>query len=424
MPEREPCVPEGTDAFVARIGIDWADRKHDIALQADGAGTVEYSVIEHSPNGIDDWVQSLRLRFDGPIAVAIEQSRGALINALAQYEFITIFPIPPARLASFRSSMSSSGARNDPSDARMILEYLVKHADRIVPWAPDDEQTRTLDLLCRNRRTLVDHRTTISNMLRDALKQYYPQACEWFAVLYTREACDFLLRWNTLDRAKRARPNSIRKFLIDHHDRNPERIERIIESVASARPLTTDAAILEATSMMVTALTKQLKDLTASIAKIDARIDDVLAQHPDAPIFTSLPGAGAALAPRLLAALGSDRTRFTDAAQIQTYSGIAPVTIKSGATTNRIHRRYACPKYMRQTFHEFADHSRRQCAWARAYYEQMRQRGSKHHAAVRSLAFKWIRIIYACWRAREPYDDARYVAALRAHGSPIATRIP
>jgi transposase len=53
-------------------------------------------------------------------------------------------------------------------------------------------------------------------------------------------------------------------------------------------------------------------------------------QHPDAPLFASLPGAGDLLALALLAKFGDDRQRFPTAASVQALTGTCPVTVFSG----------------------------------------------------------------------------------------------
>jgi transposase len=100
-------------------------------------------------------------------------------------------------------------------------------------------------------------------------------------------------------------------------------------------------------------------------------------------------------------------------------SGIAPVAIQSGKTTREVRRRWACNRFLRQTFHEFAQHSMSKSAWAKAYYDLSRSRGLKHHAAVRALAFKWIRIIYRCWKDRTLYNEAHYFQQLYKKRSPL-----
>ena len=95
--------------------------------------------------------------------------------------------------------------------------------------------------------------------------------------------------------------------------------------------------------------------------------------------------AGPVLVPRLIAAFGTRRDRYQNADEMQRYSGIAPVKKASGKS-QRICFRLACPKFLRQTFHEFASHSIGQSEWAKVYYEHLRNDEKKtHHAAVRAL---------------------------------------
>ncbi|MFN7944284.1 MAG: hypothetical protein U0Z53_02955 [Blastocatellia bacterium] len=100
------------------------------------------------------------------------------------------------------------------------------------------------------------------------------------------------------------------------------------------------------------------------------------------------------------------------------FSGIAPVIERSGQAC-RTRWRYFCPKFLRQTFVEFAGQSIPFCGWARAFYHRQRSKGKGHAAALRALAFKWIRIIWKCWQTRTPYDEARYLAQLRKTNSPL-----
>ena len=169
---------------------------------------------------------------------------------------------------------------------------------------------------------------------------------------------------------------------------------------------------------MVQTYATQLRTLLEAIEAFDTQIAAVFAAHPDHDLFASFPGAGPVCAPRLAAAFGTDRTRWAAATELQAHAGIAPVTERSGKAC-WVHHRLACPKFLKQTFHEYADQSIRFSAWARAYYDQQRRRGNDHHAALRSLAFKWIRILFRCWQDRRPYDEATYLDALRRRGSAL-----
>jgi transposase len=164
-------------------------------------------------------------------------------------------------------------------------------------------------------------------------------------------------------------------------------IERRIVGIRQAVPAIRDRAVIEAKSAVVKVITQLIRILVQGIGELDRKIESEMAAHPDFFIFDSLPGAGLAPAPRLLAAFGSQRARYGSAQEVQTYSGIAPVIERSGKK-KWIHFRWAAPKFLRQSFHEWAGRSITQSHWARAYYEQQRQRGKGHHAAVRALAFK------------------------------------
>jgi len=245
----------------------------------------------------------------------------------------------------------------------------------------------------------------------------------WFDDLDTPVAMDFLERWPTLEEAQRARPAALRKFFAKHGCHNRQRNEKRIAGVRQALPLTQDAAIREPGRARALTEVALLRQLLQGIAELENMIEELTAAHEDFALFEGLPGAGAALAPRLLAAFGSRRERFESAGEVRTTSGIAPVRNQSGKR-ERVHVRWACPKFLRQTFHEFAAFSVRQSVWAGAFYEQKRKQGKDHHAAVRALAFQWIRILYRCWQDSKPYEESRYLAALERRGSPLASCLP
>ena len=159
-----------------------------------------------------------------------------------------------------------------------------------------------------------------------------------------------------------------------------------------------------------------IETLRNQIVEYDRRIAELVESHPEGSLFGSLPGAGPVLTPRLIVAFGTQRERFASAEEVQRLSGIAPVTEKSGKS-KYVHIRRACPKFLRQTFHEFADHSMARSGWAKAYYDAQRAKGNGHHAAVRSLSYKWIRIIFRCWKDGRPYDEETYLRSLQRRHS-------
>jgi transposase len=410
--------------LAACIGIDWADSHHAVALQEVGESRIEKRAIAHTPEALAEWLAQLRQRWSGkPVGVCLETCRGPLVHALLEHDFIILYPVNPKTLKRFREAFSPSGAKDDPVDAELLLELLLKHRDRLQPWTPDDVATRKLARLTKDRRGAVHLRTKLTQQLGTELKSYFPQALDWTGQdLFAPMAIDFLLRWPTLEAVQRARPATIRKFYREHNCRRPRLIDERVEAIRHAKPLTTDPAVIEPAILKVRLLARQLQALTPSIGQYEAEIEALFEAHPDARLFDALPGAGQTLAPRLLTAFGTNRDRFASALEVQQYTGIAPVMERSGKQL-RIHWRWSAPTFLRQSFHEFARLSIHHSSWARAYYDLQRERGKKHHAAVRSLAYKWIRILYRCWKNRTPYDEHRYIQALREKGSPLVQRL-
>jgi transposase len=404
--------------FAAFVGIDWADQKHAWALHTFNASAVERGPLDHTPEAVECWAAELARRFGGrSIAVALEQSRGALLFMLTKYAHLVLFPVHPTTLAKYRQSFRPSGAKSDPSDAGLLVDLLVRHREKLRRLNPDTEQTRTLQFLVEARRRFVSDKTRYSNRLTAHLKLYFPQVLDWFGEVSSPIAGDFLERWPTLEKVQKARPDTLRKFFLQHHCKS-DSIDRRLEEIRQAVPATHDAAVICAGSAAVLALVRILRVVRGAIHSYDEQIETLAHQHPDFAIVDSLPGAGAALTPRLIAALGTQRDRYHSASELQSYSGIAPVLTSSGKQC-WVHWRWACPRFVRQTFHEWAAHSIGSSAWAKAYYEQQRAKGKPRNTVIRALAFKWIRILFRCWQDHQPYCEDRYQRAL-AHRKQVA----
>ncbi len=405
--------------WAAFVAIDWADQKHFWRLAPAGSGQQEHGEIENTPEAVDTWATGLNIRFGGrPIAVCLEQSRGSLVYLLAKYAHLVLFPVHPKTAAQYRETFCPSGAKSDPSDTASLLDLLLRHRERLRPLQPDTTETRLLQILVEGRRLLVDEKTRQKNRLTACLKMYFPQILQWFDEVESPLVRALLKRWPSLPELRRAHPGTLRKFFHEHNCRSEERIQERIAAIQEAMPATEDEAIVVGESMKARALVELLAVLRSEIEEYDRRIAQVVADHPESSLFASLPSAGEVLVPRLIVAFGTRRERFDSPYQMQCLSGIAPVTESSGK--NRwVHFRWACPKFLRQTFHEYAALSIRSSPWARAYYEAQRKNKKSHHAAVRALAYKWIRIIFRCWKDGKPYDEQTYLQSLKRTGSPL-----
>lgn len=409
-----------TQNYVAYIGIDWADRKHDIALYDCASGTWQEYIIKTRPQDLLDWVNQLRARYgEGKIAVGMEQKRGPLLYALCQYENLVLFPINPRTVANYRKAFQPSRAKSDPVDARLLVELMQKHPEKLVCWVPDCPQTRALRQWVESRRMLVGEKVRLTNRITAALKTYFPQALDWFEDKDTLVFCSFMEQFPSVNDAQAATPEALTQFFRSHQSGRKSAITRRIQQIQDAgTPLTRDEAIVVPAQALTYALITLLKVVLNQLAEFNDKIATLFESLPDAELFSSLPGAGAHLAPRLLVAFGGERGRFSSAQAFMSYVGIAPVKEESGKK-RWVHWRWSCPTFLRQTFVEWVNQSRRFSPWAQAFYQQQKRAGKTHQTAIRALAYKWGRILWRCWQDNTPYDEQKYLAALARKKSPL-----
>jgi Transposase len=142
-----------TEEFTAFIGLDWADAKHAICLQAAGSDKREVQVLEHRPEVIEAWATALLQRFaGGPIAIALELNKGPIVEALRKYDGFVLFHIHPMMLAKYREALTPSRAKDDPTDAELQLALLLWHRHKLKPLVPQSPQMRALAQLVEHRR--------------------------------------------------------------------------------------------------------------------------------------------------------------------------------------------------------------------------------------------------------------------------------
>jgi hypothetical protein len=313
-----PSEPE----WAALAAIDWADQKNFWRLLPAGSRQSEAGELDNTPEAVEVWAANLQQRFGGrPIAVILEQSRGALVYMLTKYPHLVLFPVHPTTAARYRDTFAPSGAKSDPSDTDSLLDLLLRHRERLRPLQPDTAETRLLHFLVEERRQTVDERTRESLRLTDCLKLYFPQVLQWFDDVATPLVGDLLERWPTLEELQRAHPGTLRRFFQEHNCRSQEKNAERIAAIQQAVSATQDQAVREACVLITRSLAAMLATLRVQIAMFDRRIAELVADHPDAAVFRSLPGAGDALVPRLIVAFGTQRQRYQSPTRCRATAG-------------------------------------------------------------------------------------------------------
>lgn len=403
------------------IGLDWAKAKHDYCLLGPD-GESESGQVEQEESQLQRWLDGLAVRFEGcRLAICMEGGRTPLLWRLENHAKVDLFVVNPATAARYRKTFTPSGDKNDRRDAASLLDLLRRHPEKVKSHRKSSASARAMHQLTQARRQAVDRRTGVISSLREVFELSYPVASKLFDDLSTPLALAFLKKWPDPLSLSNARESTLVAFFHKHGSRSQTTIDRRIGLIRSTTCRVEDPLLLEVARMRIADHVGQIRALNEAITDYEERIEKIFCEHERMPLFSGLPGAAKKLAPRLLAAFCL--VEPDDACDMQTIVGIAPIRVQSGQSTKTFMRQ-RCPKFLRQSFHEFAGCSVNSSAWAKAFYDyQTKVKKKSAHAAKRALAFKWIRILYACWEQNRPYDETKYIASLRKRKSPIAEMI-
>ncbi|MGH8018457.1 MAG: IS110 family transposase [Opitutaceae bacterium] len=393
--------------------LDWASDHHDVVV-VDHQGTVVTALrIEHTAEGWAHLREQLR-PFE-PLAIAVETNQGLAVEQLLEAGY-AVYPINPKSAKRYRERKAPTGVKDDWRDAWSAADALRVdgHGWRVL--SPEDPLVAELRMLTRDEVALIEQRTGLTNQLQSALAAYYPAALAAFADWTCPATWAFIETFPTPAALAKAGPKRWEKFLRAHQLwREATRAKRM-DCFAHASDLRGSAAAVAAKSFLAVSLAKVLRTLEQQLCAYRARIERRFGEHPDHDLFGSLPGVGPKLGPRLAAEIGSQRDRFESAEGLQAYAGTAPVTFKSGQIERHVVRR-ACAPFLRCAVHQWADHSRKQCAWAKAYYDKHRRDGDSHACALRCLGQRWLKILWKMWQDRTLYDEALHTRHQLEHGS-------
>jgi len=402
-------------------GLDWGKSHHQLAV-VDRAGQL---VLElRFADTAAGWAElRAKLQACPQVGAAIETCCGPAVERLLDAG-LPVYPLNPKAAQRYRDRKAPSGGKSDCLDARSFADALRTDGHAWRRLVPQDALTQELRLLCRDEIGLIEQRTALVNRLQEALHEYYPTALQAFDDWTAPGAWAFVVAFPTPADLARAGKRKWEKFLHTHKLYRPQTAGERLELFAHAREFVSPSpAVTRAKSFLALALAKQLRLLEDQLHEYRARIAQLFADHPDHDVFGSLPGAGEKLAPRLLAELGSQRAEFDSPQALQCYAGTAPVSFQSGQV-HRVHLRRACNHWLRATVHLWADLSRQKCAWAQAYYQQKKQQGMAHAAALRCLGQRWLKILWRMWQDGVPYDEALHLRNQVAHGSWVLALLP
>jgi transposase len=394
-------------------GFDWAKDHHDVIVVDSGGKIVADFRFDHTAAGWEQFSKKLSAFAD--VAIAIETNHGGVIERLLERN-CCVFPVHTRSAKGYRQRKVPSGNKTDRVDAWSLADALRLDGAHWKQLSPQDPLTKELRLLCRDEVALIRDRSALITQLRQALYDYYPAALEAFDDWTLPATWAFVIAFPSSELLIKAGKRKWEKFLHVHKLGRPATYQRRLEIFARADQFAGLPPTVRAKSKLTVARAKQLQLLENQIAEYRQEIRRLFAQHPDAKLFGSLPGAGDKMAPRLLAEVGDDRALFPDAQALQCLAGTAPVSYQSGQI-HRVYLRRQCNKSLRSAVHLWANLSRGFCPWAATYYAALRAKGKSHACALRALGQRWLKILWKMWQTRTLYDADLHARNQLKHGS-------
>ena len=396
------------------VGFDWARDHHCVVVVDRGGRIVEEFEVSHTAEG---WLElDRRLAARQPLAVAVETSSGAAVDQLLQREY-TVYPVNPVASQSYRERKVPSGTKTDHHDGWASADALRMDGRSWKPLRPMDPLSLQLRLLCKDEVDLIEQRTQLVNQLQQALVEYYPAALEAFEDWTLGFSWEFILAFPTPDLLVQAGQRRWQSFLHTHRLWRPGTQDRRLEIFGRADRFQGSAPVVKAKAQLAVSLCKLLRTLEQQLAEYRRQIAALFQSHPDHELFGSLPGAGAVLAPRLLAAVGADLERYGGELEVlQAFAGTAPISFASGKVS-KARIRWRCDKFLRATVHLWAECFWKYSSWGAVYYRQKRRESKTHACALRCLGQRLLKILFRMILDHKPYDAELHARNQAKHGS-------
>ena len=392
------------------VGNDWAEAHHDVEI-VDQEGRI--LARRRLPGGVAGVAALHELVADhlgeadepGQVLVGIETDRGPWFQALVAAGY-TVYPINPLQVARYRERHGVGGAKSDPGDAHVLAEIVRLDRAHHRFAAGDSELAEHVRLAARAHQTMIWTRQRSTDTLRSMLREFYPAALEAFGDdLAGRDALAVLAAAPNPDRGRRLTPARVAGLLRKAgRRRNVDTRAAAIVAALHAEQLSARPGVVPAYAASVSALVAVITEMVRQTAVLEEQVKQGFGQHPDAEIYLSQPGMGTIIAARVLAEMGDDPHRYTDARARKNYAGMAPITRASGIR-RVVLARYARNRRLADALYQQAFSALTSSPGARAYYDRQRARQATHHQALRALANRLVGILHGCLRHHTHYDE-------------------
>jgi transposase len=388
------------------VGHDWAEDHHDIHVQDGDGRQLAKARLAEGVEGIAKFhaIVAEHVEDPGQVVIASETDRGLFVSALVAAGY-QVFAINPASTAKYRTRHSTSGAKSDPGDAKVLADLVRTDRHNHRPVAGDSVLAEAIKTLARAHQSLVWTRQRQTNQLRSTLREFYPAALDAFPELASGDALAVLKVAPTPAQGQRLSRSKIAAALRrGGRQRNIDTRAVEIQTALRTEQIQAPGMVADAMGQVVSSLVTVIDTLQTQVGQLETQLGEHFEAHPDAKIIRSLPGLGMILGARVLAEFGDDPNRYDTAKCRKNYAGTSPITKASGK-----HRvvlaRYARNKHLADACYQWAFSAITASPGARTFYDQRRAAGDTHHRALRALGNRLVGILHGCLRHQTLYDE-------------------
>ena len=388
------------------VGVDWAEAHHDVYVQDEDGKRLGGGRLPEGVEGIARFHELVGAHVEDPgeVIVGIETDRGLFVAALvaAGYE---VFAVNPMSTSRYRDRHSTSGAKSDPGDAKVLADMVRTDRHNHRPVAGDTTGVEAVKVLARAHQSMIWSKGRQTNLLRSTLREFYPAALVAFEDLASGDALEVLKVAPTptlgsgLSRSKIAA--ALRR---GGRQRRIDRRASEIQAALRSPQLQASAVVATAMGSSVSALVAVITTMVAQIAELAGELETGFDQHPDAEVVRSLPGLGTILGARVLGEFGDDPNRYATPKCRKNYAGTSPITRASG-TKRVVLARFVRNQRLADATYLWAFAALTASPGARAFYDSHRAAGDTHHAALRALGNRLVGILHGCLVHHSTYDE-------------------
>lgn len=388
------------------VGHDWAEAHHDVFVEDGDGRRLSGGRLPEGVEGVARFHALVAEHVEDPadVVIATETDRGLFVGAMVAAGY-TVLAVNPFSTSRYRERLSTSGAKSDPGDARVLAELARLDGHNHRPVAGDSELVESIKVLARAHQGLIWTRQRQLNQLRSTLREFYPAALEAFGELNHSDALAVLAVAPTPSLGRQLSISKIAAALRrGGRQRRVEQRAAEIQVALRTEQLAAPDLVSESMGSVVKALVAIAAELTAQINGLELELADRFEQHPAAKVIRSLPGLGMTLGARVLGEFGDDPNRYADAKCRKNYAGTSPITKASGRS-RVVLARYARNKRLADACQMWAFAAITTSPGARAFYDQHRTAGDTHQRALRALANRLVGILHGCLRYETLYDE-------------------